>query len=268
MVFCWCGMISLDENMKSRQSYSITKGGKSIDFVTLASHALRTPLSATKWYLEIVRSQKIGPLNDRQADFLSEAYRANERMVKIINDLLLVVRIQHKELELVLKEFQMGDVIKEVVKEISSSLDGTKKKTILNYCYSANIPKSNIDIDKMKQALRNLIMNAIEYTPNDGAVVTIGCERKGKEVVYSVTDTGIGIARKDYKHIFKKFYRSKSVLTFSTEGIGLGLYITKSLIEAHGGSIWFESVEGKGSTFYFSLPISTSDTTPTKRRSK
>jgi len=98
-------------------------------------------------------------------------------------------------------------------------------------------------------------MNAILHTPGDGGVITIGCERKDNEVVSAVTDTGVGIVRKDFKHIFKKCYRAKHSMTVATDGLGLDLYIAKSIIEAHDGRIWFDSVEGKGSTFYFTLPI-------------
>ena len=251
--------------MNRSNASRVLKGEKAIDFVTLASHALRTPLSETKWYLEIVRSQKIGPLNPRQLDFLNEAYGANERMVHIINDLLLVMKIQEKKLELTKREINMGSVFDDVIKEFSSEKN-VSKKTIYNYCYASNIPGTFVDVDRMKHVVRNLISNAVIYTPSEGGVITIGCERKGNEVVYSVTDTGVGIARKDFKLVFKKFFRSKHVITIATNGLGLGLYIAKSIIEAHGGSMWFESVEGKGSTFYFSLPISTSGTKNVRQR--
>lgn len=228
---------------------------RKIDFVTLASHALRTPLSATKWYLEILLKEKIGSLNPRQKDFLGEAHRSNERMVKIINDLLFVSRVKEKDLELVKRPIQVADLIRDIIKESTVGQGALGNKRIFNYCYSSSMPKIKADGDKLKHAIRNLIANAIEYTPNGGGVITVGCERKKKGVLYSVTDTGIGIARRDQKRVFQKFFRAKNVLTIATQGLGLGLFIAKSIIEAHGGKIWFQSEEGKGSTFYFLLPL-------------
>jgi signal transduction histidine kinase len=116
------------------------------------------------------------------------------------------------------------------------------------------LPKVNVDVEKISLAIQNLLDNAIRYTPSGGKI-TVSLETKGNYIEFSIKDTGIGIPKTQQERIFTKFFRGSNALKTETEGSGLGLFIVKNIIEAHGGKIWFESEEGKGTTFYFTLPV-------------
>ena len=135
---------------------------------------------------------------------------------------------------------------KELLKRKKLSLEFKKPKT--------KLPKVAIDVERIRLVVQNLLDNAIHYTP-EGGKITVGLKETEKEVEFRIQDTGIGIPQDQQKRIFTKFFRSVTAIRLETEGSGLGLFLAKNIIEAHGGKIWFESQEGKGSTFYFSLPV-------------
>jgi len=130
------------------------------------------------------------------------------------------------------------------MKKISLSMDIPQEK----------LPKVNIDKEKMELAVQNLLENAAKYTPEGGSIL-ISIEKHEAEVVFKIKDTGVGIPESEHERIFTKFFRGDNVIKMETEGSGLGLYTTRNIIDAHRGKIWFESTEGKGTTFYFSIPF-------------
>ena len=225
----------------------------SSDFVSLASHQLRTPLSAVKWITELLIAQKSGKLNDRQLKYLKEIYRSNERAISLVNDLLDVSRIQEGEIHLDLRPTKVEDIIEEVIDNLDTLIRASRVTVNLEIV-SGPLPKVETDQEKLKRVVVNLLSNAAKYTM-PGGKVKITAERVGENLQVTVADTGIGISKADQKLLFDKFFRSPRVLKFSPDGTGLGLFITKALISAMGGKIAFESEENKGTTFIFTLPI-------------
>ncbi|MDD4531626.1 MAG: ATP-binding protein [Candidatus Pacebacteria bacterium] len=223
------------------------------EFVSISAHQLRTPLSAIKWTLRMVLDGDTGPLNNEQKDLLEKTYVSNERMIALINDLLNVSRIEEGRFLYKQEPSRLNVYVKAVIdssqellkmKKISLSVEGLDEET----------PLINLDKEKIELAIQNLLENAVKYTPEGGSV-HISLEKHETEVVFKIRDTGVGIPEFDHERIFTKFFRGDNVIKMETEGSGLGLYTTRNIIDAHRGKIWFESKEGKGTTFYFSLPF-------------
>jgi PAS domain S-box-containing protein len=223
------------------------------EFVSISAHQLRTPLSAIKWTLRMVLDGDTGALNSEQKDLLEKTYVSNERMIALINDLLNVSRIEEGRFLYKQEPGQLEDVIKTVV-DSSQELLKMKKISLSMDFPQEKLPMINIDREKMELAVQNLLENAAKYTPEGGSI-HISIEKHEAEVVFKIKDTGVGIPEAEHERIFTKFFRGDNVIKMETEGSGLGLYTTRNIIDAHRGKIWFESKEGKGTTFYFSLPF-------------
>ncbi len=223
------------------------------EFVSLAAHQLRTPLSAIKWTLRMLLDGDLGKITEEQEDFIEKTYKSNERMITLINDLLDVTRIEEGRYlyKPVLADFEpiCQFVINSYQEEIGRrGLKFEFKKP------EKKLPRVMLDVEKMRLAIQNLLDNAIRYTPLAGQI-TVSLKLGQKGIEFSVKDTGVGIPKDQQGRVFTKFFRAANVMRLATEGSGLGLFITKNIIEAHGGKIWFESEEGKGTTFYFTLPV-------------
>lgn len=225
------------------------------EFVSLAAHQLRTPLSAIKWTLKMLLDGDLGEISGEQREFVEKTYQSNERMIALINDLLDITRIEEGRylFRPALADFE----------ELAFSTanfcqeSATIKKITINFKKpEAKLPKTNMDVEKVKLVVQNLLENAIKYTPVGGKVdASLGYDKNKKEIIFSVKDTGVGIPEDQQARVFTKFFRAANVMRMETEGSGLGLFISKNIIEAHGGKIWFESKEGQGTTFYVSLPV-------------
>lgn len=222
------------------------------EFVSISAHQLRTPLSAIKWSLRMLLDGDMGPLSKEQKEFLEKTYQSNERMINLVNDLLDVTRIEEGRFIYNPTFVDFNKLVGQVIKNYKEVAQ--RKKVSLIFKKSRNIPKVKVDIEKMKLAITNLVDNALRYTPSGGRV-KVEVKRKKEELECLVSDTGIGIPKDQQKRIFSKFFRGVNAIKMQTEGTGLGLFITKNIIEAHGGKIWFESEEGKGTTFYFTIPL-------------
>lgn len=223
------------------------------EFVSIAAHQLRTPLSAIKWSLKMLLDGDMGVLSHDQKDLVEKSFRSNERMIFLINDLLNVTRIEEGKY---VHEQKLADIVEILTETAETAKDEAAQK---GFTLEFTIPKEKpplilIDIEGMRLVLQNLTENAIRYTP-PGGTVTISLAHTDKDIVVSVHDTGVGIPQEDQSRIFTKFFRGDNVVRMETEGTGLGLFIAKNIVEAHGGKIWFDSAPGKGSTFSFSLPI-------------
>ena len=223
------------------------------EFVSLVAHQLRTPLSAIKWTLRILLDRELGAITSEQQDFLEKTYQSNERMISLINDLLNVTRIEEGTYiykpTLTSIEVLWQSVVNSLKEEIGrKAIHFEFKKP------ESPLPQVLIDAEKMGLVLQNLLDNAVRYTPKGGRV-TISLKYAKEEIECSVKDTGIGIPKDQKGRIFSKFFRGANVMRLETEGTGLGLFIAKNIVEAHQGRIWFKSEEGKGSTFYFTLPV-------------
>ena len=236
-----------------REKAEISSERIKADFVTLASHQLRTPLSAVKWYLENVINGKRGRITKTQKSYLMDIYRANERAINLVNDLLDVSRIQEGLIHLELHNLKVEKVIQEVLNELEVFIKN--KKVNINFeVLKSPLPDVETDYDKLKRVLLNLITNAIKYTPIGGSVEIVA-EKVTKGINISVSDTGVGIPKAEQKKVFRKFFRADTAIKLAPDGTGLGLFIAKSLVEVMGGRLGFRSTEGKGSTFYFNLPL-------------
>lgn len=223
------------------------------EFVSIAAHQLRTPLSAIKWTLRMLLDKELGEITPEQEDFLARTYQSNERMISLINDLLNVTRIE--EGRYVYKTTLTS--LESIVQSVIDSLKETIEKKGVKFAFrkpDKRLPQVLVDVEKIRLAVQNMLDNAISYTPKGGEVI-ISLGYGKEEIECSIKDTGLGIPEDQKKRVFSRFFRAANVMRLDTEGTGLGLFITKNIIEAHGGRIWFESEEGKGSTFYFTLPV-------------
>lgn len=223
------------------------------DFVSLASHQLRTPLSAIKWYTEMLMAQKNGRLTAKQEEYLKEIYRSNERAINLVNDLLDVSRIQEGEIHLEFRPTKVEQVVQEIIDSFNTLIRAGKVS--INFeILNGPLPPVETDQGKLKRIIINLLSNSIKYTPSQGKIRLV-VEKSDEHLTVSVSDSGVGIPEEDQPKVFDKFFRGKNVIKLSPDGTGLGLFIAKSLVEAMGGEIGFSSEEGKGTTFYVKLPL-------------
>jgi PAS domain S-box-containing protein len=222
------------------------------EFVSISAHQLRTPLSAIKWTLKMFLDGDLGELTKEQREFLEKTYKSNERMINLINDLLNVTRIEEGRY---LYRPVLADIVPICQSVIDSYKEEIEKKNLkFEFKKPKDLPKVRVDIEKISLAIQNLLENAIRYN-KEGGEIEIVLKEKEKKIEFSIRDTGIGIPKDQQNRVFTKFFRAPNAMRMDTEGSGLGLFITKNIIKAHGGEIWFESEEGKGTTFYFTLPV-------------
>ncbi|MDB5167218.1 MAG: Sensor protein resE [Candidatus Saccharibacteria bacterium] len=222
------------------------------DFISMASHQLRTPLTSVKGYISMVREGDVGKITKSQDQMLGEAFASSERMVHLINDFLNVSRLQTGKF---LVDKRPVDLAKVIEQELDSLVTNAKSRNLVfTYTPPKDFPILNLDEDKMRQVIMNFSDNAIYYS-TEGTKVKVKLAVQGKEAVFTVTDTGIGVPRAEQSQLFSKFYRASNARRQRPDGTGVGLYLAKIVIDAHDGKVVFESVEGKGSTFGFRLPI-------------
>lgn len=225
------------------------------EFVSLAAHQLRTPLSAIKWTLRMLLDGDLGALSKEQKTFIEKTYLSNERMIALINGLLDVTRIEEGRYLYKTTFARLEDVVQFVVKSYKE--EAKKRKLHLRFKKpEKKLPPVRLDVEKIRLAVQNLLDNALRYT-RAGGWVTVSLGSDKKELQFRIQDSGAGIPKDQWARVFTKFFRGANVLRMETEGSGLGLFIVKNIIEAHGGRIWFESEENKGTTFYFTIPIPT-----------
>ncbi|MFC1700606.1 ATP-binding protein [Patescibacteria group bacterium] len=222
-------------------------------FISLASHQLRTPLTAIKGYVSMLLERTWGELNKKQESKLKNVFISNERLINLVEELLNISRIESGRLEFNYKKISLEEITKEIVQDF---IDIAKDKNLyLKFEKSNNeLPLVKADPLKIRQVIQNLIDNALYYTEKGG--ITVGVAKSGEKITISVKDTGIGIAKEEENILFEKFSRGINATKMFTEGTGLGLYFCKKLIRAHKGDIWAESEgKNKGSAFFVSLPV-------------
>ena len=228
------------------------KEWKFSEVISIVSHQLKTPLAVIRGYLEVLIAKDLGSLNEKQIEYLTDALKNTQRMMELVKELLDVSRIEENKLEFTLKPSSLETIIKETIKEFYP-LTKAKNCTV-SFKTLGRIPLLNIDPLKIKQVIANIISNAIEYSKGRGKIEI--CLKKEKDnVLFSCKDNGIGIPEDEKQKIFTKFYRSEKAIILATTGSGLGLFISKAIIEKSCGKIWFDSKEERGSTFYFALPL-------------
>jgi len=221
------------------------------EFISMASHQLRTPLTAIKGYLSMLLEGDAGDIKVSQYDFINEAYSGANRMVGLINDLLNVSRMETGRFFLEPKELDIERVVEEEIKQLSNA--AKTKGLYLKVEKKGKVPHIWADETKIRQVVMNFMDNAIYYTNTGG--ITVMLKHDKNDFIYEVHDTGIGVPRTQLEHLFEKFFRADNARTARPDGTGLGIYLAKRVVEDHGGQIIFDSVEGKGSMFGFRFPL-------------
>lgn len=221
------------------------------EFVSIASHQLKTPLSEINWELELLLKRHQEGLNGRQKEIMESIANSNARMTRLVNDLLDVARIDQGRLAMVKEWVDMGKLAQEVMDNNKILAESANVK--ISIAMPKALPKIAVDKRRITVVLDNLISNGIKYIRDKGNV-KIGIEHQSNEIVVCVADDGVGIPKSQQDKVFQKFFRSDNVVKNQTEGTGLGLYIAKNIVEQSGGRMWFESKEEEGTLFWFSLP--------------
>jgi PAS domain S-box-containing protein len=243
------GGVTIFQDITERKGIEKTK----TDFVSLASHQLRTPLSTINWYTEMLLAGDAGKVSDEQKKYLTEIHTGNQRMVELVNALLNASQF---ELGVFNIEPELTDVVvlmQSVIKEQEPQIKA--KKQHIETEFAKDIPTIPVDHKLLRMVFQNLLSNAVKYTPDDGNVKIFISLDKDKNILFKVSDTGYGIPKNQQDKMFTKLFRADNVREKDTSGTGLGLYIIKLIVERFGGKIWFESEENKGTTFYITLPI-------------
>lgn len=225
------------------------------EFVSVASHELRTPMTAIKSYLWMALAGKGGALNEKQRFYLQRSYDSVDRLIKLINDILNISRIDSGRLMVQVAPVNIEQLVREVVDEVGARASELKIQLILDL--KEKMPQVLADADKIKEVLYNLIGNSIKFTPKDGKI-RVSFAQKDKMVEITVKDTGAGIKEEDLPKLFHKFglLPGSYITNQPSSGTGLGLYICRALVEIQGGKIWATSEgEGKGASFTFSLKV-------------
>ena len=221
------------------------------EFVSIASHQLRTPLSAMRWTLNLMNDNPTNPA-EQQASYLALIKESNDRMIRLVNDLLDVSRIEMGRIILNPRQVNLYILIQKIITNFIPLAKASNVEISLEA--EETLPNANVDPEKISLVIQNLLDNAIKYVKGKGNV-KISAQANGKFIKVTIKDSGVGIPQAQQKFIFQKFFRSDNVLKHQTIGTGLGLFIAKAIVEESNGKIWFESKENQGTTFYFTLPI-------------
>jgi signal transduction histidine kinase len=224
-------------------------------FLSNVSHDLRTPLAAIITHAEILREGMLGDLNQKQRDSVSGIVSGGQQLIDMIDEILTYVRSASDQVTLMRTDFDITEVVDQV-RMLNQAL-AAKKHLTIERLNGDDLPPIYADRDKVKHVLGNLIGNAIKFTP-DGGRVWIAFSRRGRdgeELVVEVGDNGRGIARDHYELVFREFAQVDSSPSRPHHGTGLGLAIARNFVGLHSGTIWVESELGKGSRFFFTLPL-------------
>lgn len=222
------------------------------NFISTASHQLRTPLTTIRWFIEMLQGGDAGTLNEGQKKYLAQIDEGIERMINLVNFLLRTARVETGRVSLIPIPLNIRDILNDCIEEIRPRLINKGQTITIS---GEELPMITLDPDYAHEVFSNLIMNAQLYgAPNDTITIEI---KKGVDFAeIHITDHGIGISTEEHKRVFEKFFRSEKAIVSSPDGSGLGLSFVKTLVTDWGGNIWFESEEGKGTKFAVSVPLS------------
>ena len=241
--------------------------GEQTEFISTASHEMRTPVASIEGYLGLALNPKTATIDDRARKYLEEAHASSKHLGRLFKDLLDVTKLDDKKIKVQLSPIEVSSTVRSIV---NGQVPQMSEKGIHYTFGAAGISRdgagktinqevySSVDIDFLREAINNLVENAIKYTATGGGI-WVNVRGDDDRVLINVTDTGIGISPDDLKHIFQKFYRADNSQTRTVGGTGLGLYLVKQRVEAMGGKVWAESSFGEGSTFYLSFPRITAE---------
>ena len=235
------------------------------EFISVAAHQLRTPLSAIKWVMKILLDEDAGPVTPEQKDLLTKGYESNERMIELVTDMLDVARIEEGKFGFVFHHANLEELIQKAMDAFA--IKAKEKNITFIFEKSETTYSLKIDAARIELVLQNFIDNALKYTPS-GGTITISIAATGRYVSISIKDTGIGVPKEQAVRLFTKFFRGANAVKRQTEGSGLGLFLVKNIVARHGGNVSVETEEGKGSTFSFTLPLDEDKIPETEERAK
>ena len=222
------------------------------EFASLVSHQLRTPFATINWYIELLLSKDVGSLNEKQTQYLQEVYKASKRMVALVNVLLSISRIEMGITKIEKKLINIVTLVETIVNE--EKLQIKDKGLKIKKVFDKNMPKILADPKQLTIIFQNLLANAIKYS-SKGGNISLKIGHKSNNIIITVTDFGMGIPKVAQPKIFTRFFRADNAKAQQPEGIGLGLYILKAVVDMMNGKVWFKSQENKGTTFYVTIPI-------------
>lgn len=239
--------------VKSFETLALANKLKS-EFVSVASHQLRTPLSSFKWSLSLLLSGRLGILPKKQLEYLEILKLNTDRMIKLVSDLLSVSRIEEGKIKIKPQPLQLEELARKEIKVMIPFAESSNVQ--IKFRFPKGLPPVQADPQLTPIVIQNLLSNAIQYIANKKGLVEVELKKKNdKFMQFLIKDNGVGIPKHQQGQVFQKFFRADNVLKYKTAGTGLGLFISKAIIESCKGKIWFKSKEGVGTTFYFTLPI-------------
>jgi PAS domain S-box-containing protein len=224
------------------------------NFISIASHQLRTPLTAIRWLSELLIKESKGILPPQQESYVEDIHQSAGRMVTLVNALLNVSRIESGRVKIAPQKVQLTSIVQEVIKELDMATRASRCEITVKKPRKP-LPKISADRDLLRQVIQNLLTNAIRYSRPNVCQIAVKLGMNKTDLLLEVSDNGIGIPEEAKHKIFEKFYRAANAAKSQTEGTGLGLYITKMVVEMAGGTIHFDSTEGIGTTFYVTIPL-------------
>lgn len=234
------------------------------EFISIAAHQMRTPLSGLRWALNSLAKNELGPLAKDQQEIVNQSLATTERLIQLIEDLLNVAKMEEGKFGYVLEKNDLGAIIKDMLESLATEAEAHGVRLIF-YPPSETIPPLLLDRQKMAIALENIVQNGILYNVKNGEVrVKLELLKDKPYVMLTIEDTGVGMPQKEVEKLFTKFFRGEAAVKIETEGSGLGLYITRNIILRHGGEISVKSVEKRGTTFTILLPTEESLVPPTE----
>lgn len=223
------------------------------DFISVASHQLRTPLSAIRWFGEMLINGDAGKLQPSQKEFVSNITQSTKRMIELVGSLLNISRLESGSVHIDPKPTDIHELVTDITNDFKTEVSDRHQKLLVEI--DPTLPQHvALDPRLVSQVYVNLLNNAVRYTPNSGSI-SVKVMRRGNEVVSEIKDSGYGIPKDEQPKVFDRFFRGSNIIKIETDGTGLGLYLVKTIVESSGGKVWYESSENKGTTFTFTLPI-------------
>ena len=238
------------ENEKLKKINSVKS-----DLISISAHELRTSLSALRWILKMFTDKDLGKITPEQESFIERATESSDRMIDLVNNLLIFNHSEDLEIPFDFKSIDIIDIIEQTIFEFYGEAHKKNKELIF---LKPNIELPNVRADKkmIQVVFQNLIENAIKYSDKDDKIfISLKYYKKENNIEVSIHDTGIGISKDDHDKVFSKFFRAQNAIKKDPLGSGLGLFTTQNIVNHHKGKIWFESSPNMGTTFFVALPI-------------